>query len=382
MKEVTKTKKPWFTTRDVLWYMVFSGFAINYMLRINLNIAIVSMVPAKPPKAGHLSSECLVPTTNTNTSKNGTLTTPSVYSAPPDHSEHFNWDEYEQSLILGSYFWLYWLTQLPGGILAQKYGTKIVFGLSNLAGCLLCFVMPIASHWGPNYLIFVRILQGFVTGFSWPSMHNMTARWIPPNERSKFVTAYLGSSLGAGLTFPMCGYIIANYGWELVFHVCGIIGCVWYVFWHLLVFDTPAEHPRISNSEKEFIQKSLGRSVSTEKKFIGIQMGLSGFISVLPGFISPTIVGVLTNNNQTVGQWQKVFFIAAGMLIVPAITYVLFAKSELQEWNDPLDERKLKIIQAELEGLRVDGEADDRDRGNTTSKEIKHQEATAEQENR
>lgn len=70
------------------------------------------------------------------------------------------------------------------------------------------------------------------------------------------------------------------------------------------------------------------------------------------------------------------------MLIVPAITYVLFAKSELQEWNDPLDERKLKIIQAELEGLRVDGEADDRDRGNTTSKEIKHQEATAEQENR
>lgn len=45
------------------------------MLRINLNIAIVSMVPAKPPKAGHLSSECLVPTTNTNTSKNGTLTT-------------------------------------------------------------------------------------------------------------------------------------------------------------------------------------------------------------------------------------------------------------------------------------------------------------------
>lgn len=76
---------------------------------------------------------------------------------------------------------------------------------------------------------------------------------------------FAGSSLGAGLTFPMCGYIIANYGWELVFHVCGIIGCVWYVFWHLLVFDTPAEHPRISNSEKEFIQKSLGRSVSTEK---------------------------------------------------------------------------------------------------------------------
>lgn len=31
-----------------------------------------------------------------------------------------------------------------------------------------------------------------VQGFAWPAMHNMTAKWIPPNERSKFVTAYLG----------------------------------------------------------------------------------------------------------------------------------------------------------------------------------------------
>ena len=28
----------------------------------------------------------------------------------------------------------------------------------------------------------------------WPSMHDMTAKWIPKNERSKFVSAYLGEN--------------------------------------------------------------------------------------------------------------------------------------------------------------------------------------------
>lgn len=33
-----------FPARTVLWYIVFAGFAVNYMVRINMNIAMVSMV--------------------------------------------------------------------------------------------------------------------------------------------------------------------------------------------------------------------------------------------------------------------------------------------------------------------------------------------------
>lgn len=36
------------TERTILWYMTFWGFAMNYMLRMNLNIAIVSMVKTIP----------------------------------------------------------------------------------------------------------------------------------------------------------------------------------------------------------------------------------------------------------------------------------------------------------------------------------------------
>lgn len=38
--------------RTVLWWLVFTGMAVNYIVRINLNIAIVSMVipKSKGPK--------------------------------------------------------------------------------------------------------------------------------------------------------------------------------------------------------------------------------------------------------------------------------------------------------------------------------------------
>lgn len=41
---ISLLKQNVFTERTVLWYMTFWGFAINYMVRMNINIAIVSMV--------------------------------------------------------------------------------------------------------------------------------------------------------------------------------------------------------------------------------------------------------------------------------------------------------------------------------------------------
>lgn len=38
----------WLSSRQVLWIMVFIGFAVNYMVRINMNIALVAMV--EPPR--------------------------------------------------------------------------------------------------------------------------------------------------------------------------------------------------------------------------------------------------------------------------------------------------------------------------------------------
>lgn len=98
----------------------------------------------------------------------------------------------------------------------------------------------------------------------------MTAQWIPPNERSKFVTAYLGSSVGIAVFFPFFGYIISISSWEWVFHVCGIIGTIWWLGWLYFVYDTPSQHPRIKNEELQYINKTLGSMVQGNKKNLSV----------------------------------------------------------------------------------------------------------------
>ncbi|KAK4872559.1 hypothetical protein RN001_014588 [Aquatica leii] len=491
-----KDKTECLQARTVLWYLVFVGFAINYLLRVNLNIAIVSMVKTKAKSNTSLTSECIAPThlkLINVTLDNPNITASSISNVEivvAEKFQGFEWSEYEQSLVLGAFFWLHWTTQIPGGILANKYGAKLVFGVGNFIGILLCFFIPTASLMSYKWLISLRIVQGFIAGACWPAMHSMTARWIPPNERSKFVTAYLGSSVGAGLTFPLCGIIIDLWGWEYVFYVSGILGTLWYAAWYFLVFDSPSEHPRISEDEKEYILSSLGGSVAKRttsvpwkalltsmpvwinvftqfgglwglftllthaplylKLIHGWNMTSTGFFAGLPhfgrmlfayivsiiadyllrnnkisrtnvrkiatflssilqgccmialaqsgcnsimalvfltaattvhgavstgalpnlvdlspnyasvllgfangsgaigGMISPLIVGLLTNNNQTTAQWQIVFWISAVILLVSGTSFLIFGKSDLQSWNSPNSQLEKVLNESEL----------------------------------
>jgi len=75
-----------------------------------------------------------------------------------------------------------------------------------------------------------------------------------------------GSSVGTGVTYIMCGYLIASYGWESVFYVSGGLGLLWAICWILLVYDTPAKHPTISIKERTYIENCLGKTIQTRSK--------------------------------------------------------------------------------------------------------------------
>lgn len=96
-------------------------------------------------------------------------------------------------------------------------------------------------------------------------MHHLAGVWIPPNERSKFMTAYLGSSVTIAVFYPIFGFILSVWSWESVFYVSGILGSIWYAFWLYFVYDSPDSHPRIDPVEREYIKQSLSGSVHTGK---------------------------------------------------------------------------------------------------------------------
>ena len=137
----------------------------------------------------------------------------------------------------------------------------MIFGYSNLIGCLLCCFIPIASYLDYHLMIFLRVLQGVICSAAWPSMHHMSGQWIPADERSSFVSSYLGSSMGVAVYYPIFGWIMKNYSWEYIYHFSGAVGLIWFLCWNYFVYDTPGEHPRIDPIERNFIHEKLGSSL-------------------------------------------------------------------------------------------------------------------------
>lgn len=61
---------------------------------------------------------------------------------------------------MGSFFYGYVLTQIPGGRLAEIFGGKLVFGLGVLMTAIFTLLSPIAAHMNFTLFIIVRVLEG------------------------------------------------------------------------------------------------------------------------------------------------------------------------------------------------------------------------------
>lgn len=65
---------------------------------------------------------------------------------------------------MGSFFWGYVMTELPGGRLAEMIGGHRVFGHSMLWASVLTLVTPFAAFIDYRALVMVRALLGFMLG--------------------------------------------------------------------------------------------------------------------------------------------------------------------------------------------------------------------------
>lgn len=79
-----------------------------------------------------------------------------------DHGVRFEWDSKNQNMIIGSFFWGYVCTELPGGRLAEMIGARRVFGYSMLSASLITLVTPMAARFSYIAVVVTRVILGFM----------------------------------------------------------------------------------------------------------------------------------------------------------------------------------------------------------------------------
>ncbi|KAK0050422.1 sialin [Biomphalaria pfeifferi] len=257
------SKVPFWTSQRFLTAIVtFWGFAVLYLQRVNLSIAMVCMI--KSPYIGNTTSGNF--TYLNETLDNLTLTTtlkPLSYcdslelkqAAAADDTGEFEWDKELQGLLLGSFFWGYLVLQIPGGILSERYGPRRVVMYTMMPAAVLGLLSPISARASPWLFLVVRVLIGVGESALYPAAQALFARWSPPSERTRLVGVSLsGGQFGNALMFPMGGLLCSSLGWDSVFYVMGAIGFVWCLVWFFLVYDSPSLSRRISPLERGYIQ--------------------------------------------------------------------------------------------------------------------------------
>jgi len=213
--------------------LVLSFFALFHttLLRANLSMAIVAM------------------TSNYSiTDINGSVT----------YYRDLEWDLEDQGVLLGSFFYGFFATQMLGGILAHVVGGGRLVGLAILVSSVSNLISPIVAYSGLVPFIILRSLLGLTQGVVFPAIHELWSHWAPPLESTKLLgITYSGAYIGTVGSMCLSGIIAKYLGWTWIFYIFGSTGIVWCITWFAVVKEHPSLDTKITANELEYLSSTI-----------------------------------------------------------------------------------------------------------------------------
>ncbi|MBP2658317.1 MAG: major facilitator superfamily 1 [Firmicutes bacterium] len=226
--------------------------------------------------------------------------------ALPFIGAEFQIDAATQGLILSTFFAGYALFQIPGGMLADKFGPRRVMAIAIAWWSIFTSITGLVATF--PILLFCRFVfgvgEGSFPGASWKTI----SLYFPPSERAT-ATAIQSSvnTLGPAIASLVAAGIIAAYGWRTVFISLGIPGLFIALAIYFYIKDNPAKHPHMTAEEIKELNvasvvkagdtKPAGKSISFkdflktpilwQMLFIWFLFDITfwGFVSWLPSYL-------------------------------------------------------------------------------------------------
>jgi len=180
-------------------------------------------------------------------------------------SEALDLSKEQMGWVLSSFALGYALFQTPGGMAADRLGTRKI--LTGIIVVWSVFTGLTAKAWSYVSLLVIRFLFGAGEAGAFPAINRAVFSWIPLKERGTVTGInFSGSRLGAAFALPLLSVVITEWGWQFSFYLLGAVGVLVSILWFLLFRDKPEDHPLISQEEKDFIIKNRQKPSSEVKK--------------------------------------------------------------------------------------------------------------------
>lgn len=183
----------------------------------------------------------------------------------PDLQKDIGWSELDYGRIVIAFQISYAFMMLGWGKIIDRIGTRLSFAIAVTWWSLAAMGTALARS-AMGFGI-ARFFLGVGEAANFPASIKTVAEWFPGKERALATGIFNGgTNIGAVIAPIVVPLLAAAWGWQAAFVVTGAIGFVWLAVW-LIVYRPPAEHPRLSAAEREYIRDGIEEPITSKVNF-------------------------------------------------------------------------------------------------------------------
>lgn len=174
--------------------------------------------------------------------------------------EDLGLSESRMGLVMGSFFFVYALSQIPAGWLSDRWGSRLVLPLIAVAWSLAAGSVGLTV--GLISILACQVINGAGQADVFPSSANTLSKWFPASHRG-LPLGLIGSFQSVGLITAnlLTATLLVHVSWRLIFPLVSILGFAWAAGFYLWFRDRPDNHPHVNDAELKIIRgPTTGRS--------------------------------------------------------------------------------------------------------------------------
>lgn len=191
----------------------------------------------------------------------------SLSVAAPFIIKEFHINTAVMGVALSAFFWTYAVGNLPAGHLADRFGSKTVFGWAGAAWSIFSALTGLCHN--IFHLVLARLGVGLGESAALPTTTKIIAGNFPSTERGTATAISLtGIRAGLAVTPFVMAFLIQQWGWRVAFYVTGVGSLLWCVVWYFWFQDR--SDIRAKQSGQKQALKIPWREVMRNRTLLGI----------------------------------------------------------------------------------------------------------------
>lgn len=165
----------------------------------------------------------------------------------------FKWTIKQQNMILGGFYYSYFVFMVLGGRMAEIYGAKYVLLLSVAGSAIINLATPWMAETSFVLMVMSRVVMGAIQSGVFPGMYALIAKWLTMSEASIYAPLIkMNLRLGMVMGTLVPGLVA---GWPNVYYFTGALNAIWSIVWLFVASSTPAENRWVTKSELQHIMR-------------------------------------------------------------------------------------------------------------------------------